>query len=203
MSRIYFKSASTAEAPAVVQGSERYRLCSEVHRQLTIGRVRSSGQVLPTVADLNACLQLGNDMAVLVARLSGQIENIVWVDGPNRPWLAELIRRGIDTDVLRFEAGWPEVTMLLLQRDDEPVFIYCSAGEFFPTAEGFAGDAEAWQALSDADRWAHAEGVLRNESAREDATGHLAEHPVLVAAPFSREFRPSNWHQFFFAEETN
>jgi hypothetical protein len=192
----------------MVHGSERMRMVSQVHRLLTAAGVRHSGEVLPTVADLNACLGLRSDVAKFVARLSGQIENIVWVDGPNRAWLAGLIAQGLQREVtdaepvLRAEAGWPLAQQRLLQADDEPVFIYCSAGEWFPNSEGFAGTDEQRDALNEDEPllWAHHEGVLRGESEREDATSHLAPHPTLMAAPFSRELRPINWCHYFFAE---
>jgi hypothetical protein len=197
MSRIYLTShAGTAE----IAGAERYHLLTEVNNLAYNTPTGRSAGPLPGVPQLNAVLGMGTDLAILVARLAGQIELLLWVDGPNRTWLANIIERGTRTGVLRVESGWPAAVQLLLSTDTEPVFIYSTQGEPFPNAEQWAGDEEGWQALAEADKWAHCEGVLRAETEREDATAYLAEHPVLFAAPFSRELRPSNWHQFFFAE---
>jgi hypothetical protein len=199
MSAIFF---TTHAGSVFVAGAERYHMISQLSRLAgTVGE----GWAVPSIDALNECLQLGNDVATLLARLTGQLEFTTWVDGPNRAWLAGIIAQGLQQDtvhaepLLRAEAGWPAVQQMLLADDAEPVFMWTTAGRQWPNAEGWEGSPEEWAALGPELQWCHAEGVLRQESAAEDATSHLAEHPVLVAAPFSRELRPENWTNYFFA----
>jgi hypothetical protein len=201
MSVIYFASRTDS---AEVAGTERFHMLGQLNRLAGRG---GEGWAIPGPDELNACLQLGNDVAALLARLSGQLEMITWVDGPNRAWLAGLIAQALQRDTtaavpaLRAEAGWPAAVQLLLADDAEPVFISTTGGRPWPNADGWEGSPEEWHALSHELQWCHAEGLLRQESAAEDATSYLAEHPVLVAAPFSRELRPANWSTFFFASD--
>lgn len=81
---------------------------------------------------LNTAVTIGNDAVKLFARMHGQCEIHAWVDGPNRAWLADIIRRGRKLNVLRSEMGWEDVISLLVMRDDEPVVTSFSICEQFP-----------------------------------------------------------------------
>jgi hypothetical protein len=200
MSAINFTSAAST---LQVLGTERYHLLEVVQRQA--GGAVGEGH-LPTVEQLNACLRMPNAAAILAARLSAQVELVLWVDGDNRAWLAGIIAEGLQrvtTDaqqVLSPGVGWAEVQQLLLLDDTEPVFIWSTTGAPFPNSEGWEGSPDEWEALGPDMQAVHTEGILRQESAAEDATSHLAEHPTLVAAPFSRELRPVNWYNYFLSE---
>jgi hypothetical protein len=200
MSAINFTSrAGTVQ----VLGSERYHLVAVVQALAGVGE---GGNSLPTADDLNACLRVGTDAAILAARLTGQVELVLWVDGPNRAWLANIIEQAsgpaqaLANSCLRPEAGWPMVVHHLQQSAEHPLFIWATGGRPFPNPEGWLGSADEWQGLGLEQQWFHTEATLRQESAQEDATSYLAGHPTLVAAPFSRELRPSNWSIFHFAE---
>jgi hypothetical protein len=193
MSAINITSAAgTTHLP----GALRFQLMAEVVKYAELEGVGGEGPI-PSVEQLNAVLKIRTDLAKLIARLTAQIENVLWVDGPNREWLAGIIRQGILTGLL---TDWQAVAEHLVLDAAEPVFIWASNGAHFPNSEGWEGSADDWEALGPELQWVHAEGMLRQESAAEDATSHLAAHPTLVAAPFSRELRPVNWHQYFFSE---
>lgn len=81
---------------------------------------------------LNTMAVMGNDAMRLLARLHGQCEIHCWVDGPNRKWLADIIRSGRKTDVLRKDQGWEAVATLLESRDDAPVVCSYSVCDQFP-----------------------------------------------------------------------
>lgn len=186
-------------------GSERFRLLAECNRLAYNSTVGGRADGLPGIPQLNACLSSGMDLAIFIARISGQIELVCWVDGEHRPWLAGIILQGIGTGLLLPEAGWPEVVAMLELTDAEPVFISCTQGTTWPQLPELREpplsrreDAGAvLQILPD--EWERAEQILRAESKAEDDTAHLADHPTLMAAPFSRQLRPGNWKHYFFA----
>jgi hypothetical protein len=198
MSSIVFNSKHHGHLQ--LQGSERMHLLSEVARLAAGTSVGEGASPLPGVPQFNAVLrEVATDVARLITRLSAQVELTVWVDGPDRNWLSGLIGEGLQQQVLRPEVGWEEVQQMLQAQDDEPVFISSTQSLVFPYLEQWPGTSEDWQHLTPAERWAWAEQELREESQREDDTAYLAEHPTLMAAPFSRQLRPSNWHTYFFA----
>lgn len=213
MSKIIFTSRTTGTAE--LHGSERFHLLAECNRIAYNTPIGEGPGGLPGIPQLNACLSTGLDLAILIARLSGQVELICWVDGEHRAWLATMITKGLGTGLLRAQAGWPEVVRLLECSAAEPVFIYTTQGLQWPHLPDLdyprrqaelssrPGPADWRESLPDeryADRWERGEALLRAESEQEDATAHLADHPTLMAAPFSRELRPSNWQLYFFAE---
>jgi hypothetical protein len=98
---------------------------------------------------MNTALTVGSDALKFGARLVGQSDLNLWVDGPDRAWLAQIIVRGLDAGVLRERSGWEHVAELLVSRNDEPVVTAVSGG--FPDLEeiedrGLANDADAWLA---------------------------------------------------------
>lgn len=84
------------------------------------------------IVALNTALAMGSDPLKLLARLHGQCEVHCWVDGPNRKWLADIIRRGRKTQVLRKDMGWETVAAFLEKADDDPVVCSYSVCNSFP-----------------------------------------------------------------------
>ncbi len=156
---------------------------------------------------LNTALETGDEALRLAARIDGQCEIHGWVDGPNRKWLAGMMRAAVDAGVFRrgflagpgpggervwSEQGWDEVIALLLARDDEPVVMSYSVCEGFPnpTAAGvvsmeddpdeeFEDAREAFDLLPRSEQWAACMAELR--------TGVNG-----------LEFKPDNWEEFRF-----
>ncbi len=117
---------------------------------------------------LNTVLVVGSDLMALAAKVNAWCESHAWIDGPDRAWMADLIEKGLDAGVYRrtlreYDQGWTDVVAMLRRRDDEPVVLHDSSGNWFPAAE-FAGvDANEWENLRDAQRWDAALTVLRAE----------------------------------------
>ncbi len=93
---------------------------------------------------LNTALLLGNDVVRFMARLHGQCEVHGWVDGPNRSWLAGIIREGRSSGLLREGMGWENVVELLEDSADGEVVTSYSVTDTFPNPElaGFPYDEE-------------------------------------------------------------
>lgn len=83
---------------------------------------------------LNTVVAMRSPVLTLLAHLHGQCEIHGWVDGPDRAWLAEIIRAGLDEKVLRADMGWDDVVALLEAGDDAPVVTSYSVCERFPNA---------------------------------------------------------------------
>jgi len=102
---------------------------------------------------LNTALATGSDPVRLAAKLSGWEH--VWVDGPDRAWLADVIDEGLEHGPFRrgmwyvdavggghvaeghpdrkwSSQGWEDVTAFLRDRDNEPVVTEHSTGDSFP-----------------------------------------------------------------------
>lgn len=84
------------------------------------------------LVSLNTAWVLGGDPLRLLARLHGQCEIHCWVDGPNRQWLASIMRDGRECELYRPNEGWESVIELLESRDDGPVVCSYSVCESFP-----------------------------------------------------------------------
>jgi hypothetical protein len=117
---------------------------------------------------LNTCMAVGNDATKLCARLHGQCEIHAYVEGPNRAWLAGVVREGIRCGLMRDggnekERGqWSRLADWLEQRKDEPVVTSYSVCEGFPNP-GVAGnvDEDGWHATPPQSRWDTAMARLR------------------------------------------
>jgi hypothetical protein len=128
---------------------------------------------------LNTAYRGGSDPVRLLARLHGQCELHCWVDGPNRAWLAGIIRDGARSRILRRAQGWDDVVTLLESASDSPVVCSYSVCESFPNLEmGQLGgwslpqdedgeaDWDAWHELGEAEQWDFAMRGLREEGGR-------------------------------------
>lgn len=139
----------------------------------------------------NTALRLGSDPVRLLARLHASCEIHTWVDGPNRKWLGEIIRRGRRDRILRDQVGWEEVVKLLESADDSPVVTSFSVCEQFPnrSAAGWtppAGqDPDGWYQIPYRDRWDLSVEQLRARE-RQDTCW--------------LEMRPDNWDTFHFGQ---
>lgn len=150
---------------------------------------------------LNTALTVGDDALRLLARISGQSSRFLFVDGPNRAWLAGIIERGLADHVLRGpghpkeDRTWAGVAEFLRQRDDEPVVTDYSGDDSFPCLGFVAGhvpeaerylsddrDGDSWYDLPTDERWDMGLAALR---AREVA---LAAEDFL--SPWTYELRP-------------
>lgn len=83
---------------------------------------------------LNTLYKMGNDPLALAARIHGQCEIHAYVEGPNRAWLAGIMKEGRALNIYREGSGWETVIELLLSRDDEPVVMSYSVCEQFPNS---------------------------------------------------------------------
>ena len=121
---------------------------------------------------LNTAHYMGSNPVRLAARLHGQCEIHAYVEGPNRGWLASIIREGREFKFFRDDMGWESVVALLESDDATPVVTSYSVCESFPNA-GIAKfdcpiladgelDWDAWYEVSRAERWAMAMAGLRS-----------------------------------------
>lgn len=83
---------------------------------------------------LNTAAVAGPDSVAFLARLHGSVENRIWVDAEDAAWLAEVIREGRDSGVLREGMGW-EAVIDRLSTTSSPVVISTSVGADFPGVE--------------------------------------------------------------------
>lgn len=123
---------------------------------------------------LNTVLSIGNDPLCLFARLHGQCEIHAYVEGPERAWVAGVIKQGLETGLYRQGVGWDSVVTLLEQSNTEPVVTSYSVCEGFPNygiadwtppSDGEDEDSwEAWYELPDDERWDLALAGLRSRT---------------------------------------
>lgn len=120
---------------------------------------------------LNTAIACGGDAIRLLARIHGQCEIHCYVEGSNRKWLAEIIKNGLETKVLRDGMGWNNVVSALLLSDKTPIVCSYSVTESFPNryvakhSDNRGG--EDWYEMSYGAQWEMAIGELRKESGLE------------------------------------
>lgn len=94
---------------------------------MTSGLITWCGhEIDPFIVALNTALMVGNDQIKLAARLHGQCEIHVWIEGEDRQWLAGIISKGVETGIYRKEMGWEAIVEFLEDRNDEPVITHYS-----------------------------------------------------------------------------
>jgi hypothetical protein len=132
---------------------------------------------------LNTALAVGSGPMRLAARLAGQMGSHVWIDGPDRAFVADLITEGLVQDVFRLEiqvtdpspvvpgksvtkrhkAGWADVIELLREDNQGPVATYVSTMDDFPDSYTLGiNDADVWEDMENDQVWDLAELWLRN-----------------------------------------
>jgi len=138
----------------------------------------------PWLIALNTAMALGNDAIRLFARLHAQCEVHCWIDGPNRKWLAAMIRQGREDNLLREEQGWEATAVLLESHDDGPVVCSYSVCSQFPNPSLLPAD--------------HPTMIMPDED-RVDAFWRLPEDEKwtlcmsTLRATEGLELRPDNW----------
>ncbi len=115
---------------------------------------------------LNTTLATGSDPAKLGARLHGQCELHAYVEGKNRSWLAEIIRRGLGMFFFREDAGWEAVVDLLELNADTAIVTSYSVTERFPNRwiagwESEDDDGDSWYDVAYEEQWKLAIAGLR------------------------------------------
>lgn len=83
---------------------------------------------------LNTAAVAGPDPVAFLARLHGSVEHRLWVAADDAGWLADVLREGRASGVLREDAGW-EAVIERLSITISPVVISTSAGSDFPDVE--------------------------------------------------------------------
>lgn len=196
MSRTTFQDANAKAEIIGQEYSHLFRLCYEA---------AESAGVIPNLFRagpmLNAGIKTGDDTMILAVRVFGQSEAILFVEGKNRAWLAEIIESGRSRGLLRADMGWEGVVTLLRSSDSEPVVVWTSLGEEFPnmwlpiqhktwTPSGSDDDERddlweaEWESLAAAEQWTLAVNALRARE-RPDTCGW--------------ELKPDEWRNYHFA----
>ena len=85
---------------------------------------------------LNTAYKLGNDVIRLMVRIHGQCEIHCWIPGRDRAWIAGIINSGLQTNLLRSDAGWNDVIKLLNLNSKTPVVLSYSVCDSFPNPCG-------------------------------------------------------------------
>lgn len=152
---------------------------------------RIDGHSIPAwYLSLNTAIAAGGPPLQFAARFHAQCEMHAWVDGPNRKWLAGIIRQGRALGMYRPNLGWESVIDLLEGPSRGPVVLSSSFTEGFPSrdlAKGYeySGDVppdkDRWYKLSDTQRWR-----LAMKGLRESNDG--------------LEMHPDTWDDFWFGE---
>jgi hypothetical protein len=121
--------------------AEEYRAAFGGH--LDTGLIRHQGRTIETFPlALNTAVLVGNDVLGLLAWVHAECEAGGYLEAAHRPWLADLIDRGLGTGLLRASASWPAVATLLRGTGGGPV-VLSVAGYGGPAEEGEA----PWRAV--------------------------------------------------------
>jgi len=83
---------------------------------------------------LNTCVDIGNDVLRLLARIHGQCEIHAFVLGEHRAWLAGIIDEGRKWNIMRENMGWEELVTFLRSSSDETVVMSYSVCDSFPNS---------------------------------------------------------------------
>ncbi len=133
---------------------------------------------------LNTAYYLGSDQVRLGVRLHAQCEIHAYVEGHNRKWLADIIRRGRSIGFFHKKAGWESVIKLLEKDDSSPVVTSYSVCDQFPHAYAETEEEkekDAWEELEPWEQWEKGVKELRGSG------GGL-------------EMKPENWDEFYFGD---
>jgi hypothetical protein len=128
---------------------------------------------------LNTAYVVGSDPIKLATRIHGQCELHCFMEGPNRAWMAEIIKVGLKSKIYRANQGWEEVISLLEMTGDSPVVLSFSGGDSFPDQSSADYHNDDWYDLPDSQRWEMGMAGIRKER--------------------GLEIKPDNWNEFFFS----
>lgn len=144
------------------------------------------GEMIDTfTAALNTAMLIGGDAIKLCARLHGQCEIHAWVEGPNRAWLAGIIRLARNANILRDDQGWEKLMEFLKSRDDEPVVTSYSVCDQFPNI-----DTSTWEPENDSDDARDKYWELSNEEQWRFGMEKLRQSPMM-------EMKPETWADYY------
>ncbi|MFI7608884.1 hypothetical protein ACIBTV_27740 [Micromonospora sp. NPDC049366] len=167
--------------------------------------------------DLNTVIAHGAEAEQLAARISGQCEVHAFIEGKDRAWFADLVDAATALGVFRrdmsrypqraaYPHGWDKVAALARATDTGPIVMSYSVAEWFPNQDiavwpeslpdpdtdpdGADAADEAWNALTDRERWERAVTGLRRKA--ETAWLLRISPDNLSQAAFGRE-TPLTW----------
>ncbi len=161
-----------------------------------------AGHALRTAdVDMNTAVVAGSDVVALAAKLGSLAGQHLWVDGPDRGWLADLMDEGLQVGIFRRTMryastpsgpldkvavqGWEQVQALLRARDDGPVVTSDSSDEHFPNPGIAAAEPDAWYELSDELQWATAMRGLRLQRPWARLAPDTLREPVFGPVPLT------------------
>jgi hypothetical protein len=101
-----------------------------------------SYKVDPFSIILNTCLVYGSDPIKLMAWLHGQCEIHLWIAGPNRAMIADIIESGLKLGIYRKGMNWEGVVKLLRQSKRGAVVTEFSVSDSFHWSKGLNPDME-------------------------------------------------------------
>jgi hypothetical protein len=141
-------------------------------------------RVEPFEIGLNTAFAIGNDALKFAARVHGQCEIHCYIEGPNKKWLAEIIRNALKANIYREKMGWESVITLLEENDIAPVVLSYSVCDQFPNS-GIADwtddkNGDDWYKLSEEEKWRLAMIGVRERK--------------------GLEIKPDDWDDFFFED---
>lgn len=127
---------------------------------------------------LNTALAVGSDALALFAKIHGACEIHARVEGPDRAWVADVIQQGLDSGLYRKGMGWPDLQVVLRERDDLPVVTSFSVTGSFPNEwiaqqggwqpeldeEDEPVNEDEFSELEDEERWRYCMTALRADS---------------------------------------
>jgi hypothetical protein len=143
---------------------------------------------------LNTVLSIGSDTLRFMARLHAQCEIHSYVRGKNRNWLAGIIERGREEDILRDDVGWEDTVKMLRSNNKETVVLSYSVCDSFPNGsvadweppidpEYDEPDWDVWHNLSNKKKW------------------NLGLRGLLKKGHSLLEWKPDNWANVRFGED--
>ena len=144
-------------------------------------------------ATLNTALALGSDAIKLLTRPHGQCEVHCWVDGPDRAWLAGIIREGRRLEILRSGMSWEAAADMLESTASGPVVCSHTVCDSFPSFACLPEDHPIRKIEDDEDR-EEAFYLLSSDEMWDATTAGLrSQHGSL-------QITPSEWSAFRFGD---
>lgn len=177
---------------------------------------------------LNTALVGASDPVRLLVRLNGGWGRNLYVEGPNRDWLAAIVEEGLDSGVLRrfrgpgdADSGWSGLAAFLRLRDDEPAVLSRDENdEAFPSAPFGAPFVPPQIALATTVGWAPTQGVRPDWGGDEEDRWLQWKAAAWDRLPLADqwtyalqglrqfeahdlELRPGNWRSYTFGDGYN
>lgn len=154
----------------------------------------------PMALSCNTLIAMGSPVLSLIGRLHGMCEDFAWVDDQDAAWLAQTVRAGRASNVLRAGMGWEDVATLadeIAAGASGPIVTSHSVSEPFP-AMSLAIDGgwdpgpdpdfpeephyDAFYELSEAERWALCVPAMKARRHNRQLAGALQDVGFLSGA---------------------